>query len=390
MIRLIKSTFLNEPIVRKKLADFILKTGILSMSQQCQEFEKKFAQYQGRKYAVLVNSGSSANLALVQALLNLGHLKPGDSVGFSALTWSTNTMPLIQLGLNPIPIDVEIDTLNVSSKTLQNTLKKHNLKACFITNLLGFCDDIDEIEKICKKKKIILLEDNCESLGTMYRGRKLGNFSLASTCSFYVAHHLSTIEGGIICTDDKVFYDMLKLVRAHGWDRNLDANKQRNLRKKNRVSDFYSKFTFYDLGFNIRPTEITGFLGNVQMPFLEEANKKREQNFLRLAKVIYSKTEKYYPIRFNHIEFLSNFAIPVICKSVKILEELIKKSEGKLELRPIEGGDMSEQPFFRKYLKNYAQLSNENSKMIHNHGLFFGNNPDLTEEDLKQIIGIFS
>ena len=391
MIKLIKSTFLHERQVRKKLADFILKAEILSMGKQCYEFEEKFAKYQERKYGILVNSGSSANLALIQALVNLGRLKKGDLVGFSALTWATNTMPLLQNGLNPIPIDVEVNTLNMSSKTLLKTLKKCRLQALFITNLLGFCDDIDKIQQICKERNILFIEDNCESLGTIYKDKKLGNFSLASTCSFYVAHHLSTIEGGVICTDDEELANMLKIVRAHGWDRNLSQDKQEMLRKKYRVSDFYSKYTFYDLGYNIRPTEITGFLGNCQIGFLNQANKKREQNFLKLSKIIYSQIDKYYPMRFDHIEFLSNFAIPVVCKSKKILEELLKKCEGIIEVRPIEGGDMTEQPFFQKYLTNVNKdLANPNAKLIHNQGLFFGNNPDLTKEDLKTFTRIFS
>ncbi|MEK7616917.1 MAG: DegT/DnrJ/EryC1/StrS aminotransferase family protein [Patescibacteria group bacterium] len=391
MIKLIKSTFLNESEVKKKLVEFIVKTEILSMGKECQEFEESFTKYQERKYAVLVNSGSSANLALIQSLLNLGRLKKSDLIGFSALTWSTNTMPLLQLGLNPIPIDVEIDTLNICSKTLLKTLKKYKLQALFITNLLGFCDDIDKIQQICKKNKVLLIEDNCESLGTVYKGKKLGNFSLASTCSFYVAHHLSTIEGGIICTDDKQLANMLKIVRAHGWDRNLDQESQKILRINNKVSDFYAKYTFYDLGYNIRPTEITGFLGNCQIGFIDQANKKREQNFFKLAKVIYSQTDKYYPMRFNHIEFLSNFAVPVVCKSKRILKDLLKRSADIIEVRPIEGGDMTEQPFFQKYLTNVNKnLVNPNARVIHNQGLFFGNNPDLTKKELKTIINIFS
>lgn len=391
MIKLIKSTFFHESLVKKKLTEFILKTEILSMGKECRKFEEKFAKYQERKYAVLVNSGSSANLALIQALVNLGRLKKNDLIGFSALTWATNTMPILQNGLNPIPIDVEIDTLNMSSKTLLKTLKECRLQALFITNLLGFCDDIDKIRQICRERNILLIEDNCESLGTIYKSKKLGNFSFASTCSFYVAHHLSTIEGGIICTDDDKLASMLKIVRAHGWDRNLDQDKQKILRKKYKVSDFYSKYTFYDLGYNIRPTEITGFLGNCQIGFLNQANKKRCQNFLKLAKVIYSQANKYYPMRFNHIDFVSNFAVPVVCKSNRILEELLKKCEGILEVRPIEGGDMAEQPFFQKYLTNINKIfTNPTAKLIHNQGLFFGNNPDLTKEELKTIIRIFS
>lgn len=216
MIKLIKSTFYKERETKEKLIDFITTATQLSIGKECERFEASFSQYQNRKHCVFFNSGSSANLALIQALLNLGKLRVGDYVGFSAVTWATNPMPLIQLGLKAVPIDVELDSLNVSSKTLEAVIKKYPLKALFITNLLGFCDDIDKIRQICNKNKIILLEDNCESLGTIYKGEKLGNYGFASTFSFFVGHHMSTIEGGAVCTNDEELAVMLTLVRAHG------------------------------------------------------------------------------------------------------------------------------------------------------------------------------
>lgn len=392
MIKLIKSTFYKEAETKKKLCDFILRSPTLSIGNQCLKFEKRFAAYQGRKYCVLVNSGSSANLALVQALLNLGKIKKGDTVGFSSLTWSTNVMPLIQLGLIAIPIDIELETLNVSSKTLKNTLKKYPIKMLFLTNLLGFCDDIDEIKKICEKRKILLIEDNCESLGTVYKGQKLGNFGLASTFSFYVGHHMSTIEGGAVCTDNSDLETMLQIVRAHGWDRNLTQKKQLLMRNKFKVnSTFYSRYTFYDLGFNLRTTEIQGFIGNTQLRYLDEIIKKRRDNFFRMALPIYAKREKFYPIRFEHIDLLSNFAVPIICKSKKIRDELVRKCENKIEIRPIVGGDMAIQPFFRKYLPKFADtMKNSNAKLVHEQGLYFGNNPELTTREMYEIIKTFT
>src|SRR3989344_2112692 len=141
MIKLIKSTFYNEKATKEALCKFIERSDKLSIGKECRKFEESFALYQKRKYCIFVNSGSSANLALIQALLNLGKIKKGDMVGFSSLTWSTNVMPLIQLGLNAIPIDVELDTLNISSKSLLSIIKKYPIKMLFITNLLGFCDD---------------------------------------------------------------------------------------------------------------------------------------------------------------------------------------------------------------------------------------------------------
>lgn len=391
MIKLIKSTFYKEEQTKEKLIDFIRTATQLSIGKECEKFEKSFAHYQRRKYCVFLNSGSSANLALIQSLLNLGKLKKGDLIGFSAVTWATNPMPIIQLGLKAIPIDVELNSLNISSKTFGTVLKKYPLKALFITNLLGFCDDIDKIRQICLKKNILFIEDNCESLGTVYKGKKLGNFGTAGTFSFFIGHHLSTVEGGAVCTDSEELATMLTLVRAHGWDRNLPSEKQIKLRKKNKTeSAFYSRYTFYDLGYNLRPTEINGFIGNYQLQFIDEIISKRESNFMKLAPLIYGNTNKYYPIKYKHIDVLSNFAFPVICRSKKIRDELIVKCELQVEIRPIVGGNMTSQPFFKKHMPEFKKIESPNAKLINEQGLYFGNNPEMTEEEISELISIFA
>lgn len=392
MIKLIKSTFYKEGETKKRLCHFIRKSQQLSFGPECENFERNFSFYQERKHCIFLNSGSSANLAIIQALINLGRLKKDDMVGFSALTWSTNAMPLIELGLKAIPIDVEIDTLNISSAKLKEILKKNPLKALFITNLLGFCDDIDEIKMVCEKKGLILIEDNCESLGTIYKGKKLGNFGLASSFSFYVGHHMSTIEGGAVCTDDDLLANMLRLVRAHGWDRNLSTVEQDKIRIKHRVnSTFYSRYTFYDLGYNLRPTEINGFIGNLQIEYIDEVIAKRNKNFIQFSNKIYKHGECYYPIRHDHIDFVSNFAVPVVCKSVEIRNKLVDLCNNVVEIRPIVGGDITSQPFYKKNTLDYSgSLSNPNASFIHHQGLYFGNNPEMTRKEINTIIKIFS
>lgn len=392
MIKLVKSTFYKEMETKIRLSEFIKKSEYLSMGSECLKFEKNFGKFQQRKFCVFFNSGSSANLALLQSLYNLGRIEKGDNASFSAISWPTNVSPIIQLGLNPIPIDIELDTLNVSSKKLEDVLRKFSIKVFFITNLLGFCDDIDKIREICNKNKIILIEDNCESLGTLYKGKKLGNYGIASTFSFFVGHHMSTIEGGAVCTDDEDLWVMLSMVRAHGWDRNLPEGIQKKFRSRFKVSSsFYAKYTFYELAYNIRPMEINAFIGNIQLKFINEIIKIRNRNFFKIAPILYAKTDKYYPIKYNHIDFLSNFAIPLICKSEKIRNELIKKCKDKIEIRPVVGGDMTEQPFFIKYAPESAKLLNDsNAALIHRQGLYFGNNPELTNQEIEQIIDIFS
>ena len=379
-----KNAFLNERETRKALADFILKSERLSMDVECRKFERKFSKYQGSAEAILFNSGGSANLAMLQALKNLGRLKNGDRVGFSALTWSTNTMPIIQMGMIPVPIDCSIATLNVMSENLEERLEKINLEALFLTNVLGFVGDIERIKEICKAKNIILIEDNCESLGTILSGGKTGTFGLGASFSFFVAHHMSTIEGGMVCTDDAEFAEMLRIVRANGWDRNLTAQQQHKWRKKFNIdSEFQAKYTFYDLGFNLRPTEITGFLGQYQMQFLDENIKSRERNFLSLEKFLKT-NDDLVALDHEHIKTLSTFAIPVVCKTPKLRERYLSRFSGAgIEIRPMIAGNMQHQPFYKKYVKEVFELPG--TDFLHNNGFYCGNYPELTEADLETI-----
>lgn len=373
MIPLIKSTFYHETLTKLKLVLFLLRSKYLSFSTYCQRFECEFAKWQLRKDAVMVNSGSSANLAVIQALINLGRLKPGDKVGFSALTWATNVMPLIQLGLKPVPIDVDLYTLNVPSKNVPT-----NIKALFLTHLLGLSHDPDEIAKKCEENNIILIEDTCESLGSVYKGVKLGNYGLASTFSFYVGHHLSTVEGGMICTDDDELATELRIVRAHGWDRNLDTRHQQQIRDKYKQNSFYSRYTFYSPGYNLRPTEIQGFLGLLQLPYLKEIIRKRYINYRKITENM-SKIN-YLPLWWGNMDFYSAFAIPIVCQNKYVREELMRKLDGVVETRPMVAGDITLQPFYKD-----KSIKCPNASFIHENGLYIGNNPDLTDKEINLI-----
>jgi len=384
MIPLMKNTFLNEYETKKELVDFILKAKILSMSEKCLEFEKAFAKVQGRKHCILFNSGGSANLALLQALKNLGRLKDGDTVGFSALTWSTNVMPILQLGMKAVPVDCEAQTLNCMAANLAETLKKKKLNAFFITNALGFAGDLGEIREVCKKHGVLLIEDNCESLGTALPEGKTGNFGQASTFSFFVAHHMSTIEGGCACTDDDELDEMLRITRANGWDRNLSFDSQRRLREKHGIkSEFEAKYTFYDLGFNLRPTEITGFLGLTQLKYLEENCSVRQKNYLALEGEVNNNPD-FLPIKRGHLSFVSNFAFPVICKTKELRRKYIEQFSGDgVEIRPVIAGNMQRQPFYKKYVGETFDL--KGADFLHECGFYFGNYPELTDSDLDML-----
>jgi CDP-6-deoxy-D-xylo-4-hexulose-3-dehydrase len=387
MIKLIKSTFYNELVTKKKLCEFILKTEQMSIGPEVSKFEKDFSLWQGKKYSVMFNSGSSANLALVQVLINKGMIKSGESVGFSAVTWATNVMPIITMNLKPVPIDIELNTLNISLAKIIDAYKKHKFKCLFITNLLGFSGEMKEIDNFCKNNNIILLEDNCESLGTEYRGKKLGNFGLGSTFSFYVGHHMSTIEGGMVCTDDKEIDTMLRIVRSHGWDRHLTKEEQDKLRKKFKVDEFYGKYTFYDIGYNFRPMEIQGFLGSDQLKYLNKIVNKREQNYKKLTKIFSNKD--FIKLDTSKLTKISNFAFPLVCKSKEARNKYLNLAKAAdIEVRPIVAGSINNQAFFAKHVADKFSL--KNAELVHEQGFYFGNNPDLTEKELKLLVKTFS
>jgi CDP-6-deoxy-D-xylo-4-hexulose-3-dehydrase len=382
MLPLMKNTFINEYETKKALADFIVQAPRLSMDKQCFDFEYEFSKVQNRNQAILFNSGGSANLALLQSLKNLGYLKENSHVGFSALTWSTNTMPIIQMGFIPIPVDCEPSTLNVMSWNLEERLKNCELDALFITNALGFTGDLDKIKQICQENDILLIEDNCESLGSELPSGKAGNFGMASTFSFFVAHHMSTIEGGMVCTEDIELAEMLRIVRANGWDRNLDANQQYKIRKKFQIkNEFDAKYTFYDLGYNLRPTEITGFLGLYQLKFLADNIKMRESNYHFLEEDVRNNAD-LITLDHSHLSLLSSFAFPILCKNPALRNKYFTQFSGAgVEIRPMIAGNIQNQPFYKKYVKTLYDLPG--TDIIHHCGFYCGNYPELTKSDLE-------
>jgi CDP-6-deoxy-D-xylo-4-hexulose-3-dehydrase len=384
MIPLMKNAFLHEYETRAALAEFILKADRFSMDIECRKFEQKFANYQVCNEAVLFNSGASANLAMLQALKNLGRLREGAHVGFSALTWATNTMPIIQMGLVPVPIDCEPTTLNIMSHNLEERLRQNEIQALFITNALGFTGDLDRIRDICDAKNIILIEDNCESLGTVLHTGTAGNFGMAASFSFFVAHHMSTIEGGMVCSNDADFAEMLRMVRANGWDRNLTSLQKDRWRKKFGItSELEAKYTFYDLAFNMRPTEITGFLGQYQMQFLQSNIKCRESNYLRLENLARENSD-LIDLNHDHIKILSTFAFPIVCKTAELRGRYIERFSGAgIEVRPMIAGNIQCQPFYKKYVKQTYALPG--TDFLHNNGFYSGNYPELSEIDLETI-----
>ena len=387
-VPLMRNAFLNEAETKQRLADFIRDAEMFSMGKECAKFEKKFAEWQGCKHALLFNSGGSANLALLQSLKSLGRLKEGDKVGFSSLTWSTNVMPIIQMGMVPVPVDVDKKTANVMSWNLLERLKETDLQAFFATNVLGYAGDLAEIKRICAERGIVFIEDNCEGLGGRIAGDRFGNFGLGSTFSFFVAHHMSTIEGGMFCTNDDELCRMMKITRANGWDRNVLPEEQERMRAPYKINPFFAKYSFYNLAFNFRPTEITGFLGQEQMQYLDENIKKRLANHAQFDAAICSNDDLIH-IEWDHIDSISPFGLIVLCKTPELRDKYLKRfMDNEIEVRPVIAGNMQNQPFYKNYVKELYDLPNTDS--YNNCGFYCGNYPEMTKEDVGLICSCLS
>jgi CDP-6-deoxy-D-xylo-4-hexulose-3-dehydrase len=370
-----RHTFLDEEETKNALCDFIRNATKLSMGEEVSRFENDFAKWQGRKHCIMVNSGSSANLVLLQALTNLGKLQRGCRIGVSAVTWATNVMPVLQLGFQPVLVDVEPSTLNVSVRTLQAA---GQLDCLFLTHLLGFSDDVSAIQKHCTDNRIVFLEDTCESLGCFHTDTRLGNFGLASTFSTFVGHHMSTIEGGMVLTDDDETADAIRMSRAHGWDRNLSKDNQDILRSQWNISPFYAPYTFYTLGYNVRPTDIQGFLGQIQLRKVDDANKRRKQTYAYIRERMRANPNITLPNQDT-----SAFAIPVICKSPAILNACIENcTRMGIETRPLVAGNMAKQPFFLPY---HDGRDLPGADLLHVCGFYMPNHPDITDEERSDL-----
>ena len=254
----------------------------------------------------------------------------------------------------------------------------------FITNALGLTGDLDAIRSICKERDIILLEDNCECLGTELPSGKSGNFGVVSSFSFFVAHHMSTIEGGMACTDDLELAEMLRIVRANGWDRNLNSQQQRKWRNRFDVkNEFEAKYTFYDLGYNLRPTEITGFLGLYQLKYLPDTIRAREANYKVLERAILE-NDDLIAVDHSHLSLFSCFAVPIVCKTPKLRDTYFSQFSGAgVEIRPMIAGNIQRQPFYGKYVKDKYPLPE--TEFLDRCSFYCGNYPELTNIDLETL-----
>ena len=376
-IDLVKDTIDKEDI--DSLIEWLKTYPRLTKGPVTISFEEAWSKWIGCKYSVFVNSGSSANLLMLYALLELYKLR-NKKVVVPSLGWATDLALVMQLGFKPLLVDIDLSNLAVDIDHLEEIFKTENPAAMILVSVLGLCPRIKEITALCKKYGVILLEDNCESQGTSYDGVKLGNFGLMSAFSTYFGHTMSTIEGGMVCTNDKAVYDMLKLLRSHGWDRDVDSEKQNELRKEWNVSQFSSLYTFYVPGFNLRSTDLQATIGLKQLLKVDVMIEQRHKNFELFKERLTPYT--WFPQEVEK-SFTASFCIPIIASSIEEKNEIVKSLlEKNVECRPLICGSMGTQQF---YIKKYGRLELPNVKKVDECGLYIPNHPRLTEEEIERM-----
>jgi CDP-6-deoxy-D-xylo-4-hexulose-3-dehydrase len=364
MIKLVKDTIDEQDIAN--LIEWLSQKPIprLTMGEKTREYEKKFSEWLGCKYSVFVNSGSSANLLMLYALIELYKLR-NKKVAVPALSWATDLAPVIQLGLEPVLVDCNLENLSVDINHLKEVFEKESPSALILVSVLGLSPQMDEIVNLCKKYNVILLEDNCESQGTKFGDIRLGNFGLMSSFSTYFGHLSSTIEGGMICTNDKTVYDILKQLRSHGWDRDLDSSRQKDLREKWNIDDLSALYTFYVPGFNVRSTDLQAVIGIKQLDKIDNLISSRNNNFHKFKERLSSYT--WFPKEVDN-SYTASFCIPVIANNKKERDSIANELEkNEIERRPLICGSMGTQPF---YIERYGRKELPNVSVIDECGLY--------------------
>ena len=373
----LQENFLDQKSI-SSLCNFIKKNKRLTQFKKVKEFENKFAKWNGSKYSVFVNSGSSANLLIIQCTKDLYNWKNGDEVIVPAVTWPTTITPVIQAGLKPIFVDVNLKDFSYDYSKLSSAITKRT-KAIFLAHLIGFPSDVKKIKELIRNKKIIIFEDCCESQGAKTLNKKVGNFGIGGSFSFYWGHHMSTIEGGMITTNNKKFYDLCLLKRSHGLARELLVSDQKKIKKKFPKRDF--KFLFLSDGYNLRSTEINAFIGIQMLKKIDYWIKIRNDNYEKFIKLI-EKYKKYFFVPFKDKNKMSSFVLPFMLKNSKFkknFEKLLNKNG--IESRPFIAGNLLKQPF----LKNYKNIGFSNSNFVDTNCFYIGNNQFVNKSRLIKL-----
>lgn len=367
---------MEDPYRKKDLTSAIkvIKTGRITIGKHTINFERKFSKKINTNFSVMVNSGSSANLLALQCLINpyrKNRLKFGDSVLIPSVCWSTSLWPIIQSGLKPVFVDVDIKTLNIDLDDLTKKINKET-KALMLVHVLGNSTNMDRLMKILKKNKIILIEDTCESLGSKFKSKYLGTFGEFSSFSFYSSHQISSGEGGMICCKNFDDYEIIKSLRSHGWSRDLRNAKK--ISTQNRHLD--SRFIFYNSGFNLRPTDISAAIGYSQFKDMNKLINIRNINrnkIVNLLKQNQKINNNFHFIEANKDVKPSWFGIPILIKNKKNRKKFLFNLENRgVETRPIISGNFLKQPSVIKYNLVNKKKKFHNSDIINSKGFFIG------------------
>jgi CDP-6-deoxy-D-xylo-4-hexulose-3-dehydrase len=348
------------------------------------EFEKQWSEWAGVKHSLFVNSGASANEL---TMLALKYMYGDGEVIVPPLTWISDISSVLFAGFRPVFVDVNFDNLSFDLNKLKEAITPKT-RAIFLTHVLGINGLTDELLKLCKDKNILLIEDVCESHGTTFKGKKVGSFGYASNFSFYFAHHMSTIEGGMVCTNDDKFYQMCRALRSHGMMREMtDDNMKQEIIEK--YPDLNPDFIFVGPAHNFRSTEINAVIGLNQLPRLDNNNKKRISNFNHFISNL--NAEKY--ITELRTAGQCNYAFIVIMRDDSLavrdkIEATLKKEGIEFRRGLSGGGNQMRQPFMTQF--NYNLDNYPNIEHIHNFSWYIGNYPSLPKEKIDHLLEVLN
>ena len=370
-----------------------LTRGWPTIGKEVENVEKKIQKLLKIKNAIMLNSGGSSNFLILYLLCSVyakknDKLNFGDEVLTPAVTWSTTVGPIIQNNLVPVLVDVNLSTYDINAELLEKAITKKT-KAIMLVHPLGHVCDMEKILKICKKYSLILIEDNCESIGAKFKNKFSGTFGKFASISMYQSHHISSVEGGMILTDDDYYADILRSLRANGWLREVTNKKtKKNFIKNNKNID--QSFMFPYIGFNFKPTDMAAALVSNQIDKLNSFISIRS----KAAKDLIFGLKKYedYLILPRNIKNVKNswFTFPITIKpnkkfSKKDLVDFLSKN--RIANRPIIAGNIADQPFLKKF--KFKKTTLENSKLVMSSGFFIGLNHKLDKKNIKYIISVF-
>ena len=361
------------------------KNIILTQSKKVKEFEQKWSEWVGTKYSVFVNSGSSANFITISALKILNKDKYKSEIIVPSLTWVSDINSVIMNGFKPVFVDINLSNLSMNVDDVIKKISKKTL-AVFITHAQGFNGLDNKLLTILKKKKIHLIEDVCESHGATHNKKKLGSFGLISNFSFYYAHHLTTIEGGMVCTNDKKIYEVIKMLRSHGMLRE-SGNKRNEKKIVKENKNLSPKFIFLYPTLNFRNNEIGAVIGINQLKSLDKNNLQRAKNLKLFLELLDGK--KYWK-NFD-LEGNSNYAFPIILqtKDLKIrdyFEKKLKTANVEFRRGNAGGGNQLRQPYIKNITKNVNLNNFKNVEHVHFFGYYIGNYPSLKKSKIIKIV----